>query len=106
MLGVPAKVYPLIETFWPGPLTIILKKSSRVPAQTTAGLDTLAIRMPNHPVALAVIDKAGLPIAAPSANRSGRPSPTTAQHVLDDLNGRIPMILDGITAVWALNQRF
>ncbi|NLI60882.1 MAG: threonylcarbamoyl-AMP synthase [Clostridiales bacterium] len=97
VLGVPAKVYPLIETFWPGPLTIILKKSSRVPAQTTAGLDTLAIRMPNHPVALAVIDKAGLPIAAPSANRSGKPSPTTAQHVLDDLNGRIPMILDGIT---------
>lgn len=97
VLGVPAEVYKLIETFWPGPLTIILKKSSIVPDETTAGLSTVALRMPNHPIALALIEKAGVPIAAPSANRSGRPSPTTAQHVQEDLWGIIPMILDGIT---------
>lgn len=94
--GVPTRVYPLIETFWPGPLTIILKKSHRVPHETTAGLKTVAIRMPNHPIALALIEESGMPIAAPSANRSGRPSPTTAQHVLEDLSGTIPLILDGI----------
>ena len=97
VLGIPSKVYPLIGTFWPGPLTIILKKSSRVPDETTAGLNTVALRMPNHPIALALIKGSGTPIAAPSANRSGKPSPTTAQHVFDDLSGRIPMILDGIT---------
>lgn len=96
VLGVPPKVYPLIDTFWPGPLTIILKKSHRVPDETTAGLDTVAIRMPNHPIALNLIEKSGVPIAAPSANSSGRPSPTTAQHVLDDLSCVIPMVLDGI----------
>lgn len=93
----PLMIYPLIERFWPGPLTIILKKSSRVPDETTAGLNTVAIRMPNHPIALALIKEAGIPIAAPSANRSGKPSPTTAQHVFDDLSGSIPMILDGIS---------
>ncbi|NLJ41592.1 MAG: threonylcarbamoyl-AMP synthase [Clostridiales bacterium] len=94
---VSARVPLLVREFWPGPLTIILKKSPRVPPETTAGLDTVALRMPNHPIALSLIQESGTPIAAPSANRSGRPSPTTAQHVLDDLSGRIPMILDGIT---------
>lgn len=99
-------VYPLVEnipeiaeklmnTFWPGPMTIIMKKSSLVPNETTGGLDTVAVRMPGHPTALALIEAAGLPIAAPSANKSGRPSPTCAQHVYEDLNGRIDMILDG-----------
>ncbi|MBM7582428.1 L-threonylcarbamoyladenylate synthase [Caldicoprobacter guelmensis] len=85
----------LMERFWPGPLTLILKKSSVVPDIVTAGLDTVAIRMPRHPVALKFIEYSGVPIAAPSANRSGHTSPTTAQHVLDDLDGRIPLILDG-----------
>ncbi|MFY9176567.1 MAG: L-threonylcarbamoyladenylate synthase [Caldicoprobacterales bacterium] len=96
VLEVPARVYTLIDTFWPGPLTIILKKAQIVPDETTAGLSTVALRMPNHPIALALIDKAGVPIAAPSANRSGKPSPTTAQHVIEDLSNIIPMILDGI----------
>lgn len=85
----------LMERFWPGPLTLILKKSTVVPDIVTAGLDTVAIRMPRHPVALKLIEYSGVPIAAPSANRSGHTSPTTAQHVLDDLNGRVSLILDG-----------
>ncbi len=85
----------LIETFWPGPLTIIAEKSSRLPSETTAGLDSVAIRMPSHPVARAIIKAADLPIAAPSANISGTPSPTTAKHVFNDLQGRIPLIIDG-----------
>ncbi len=93
---VPPRVYQLMETFWPGPLTIILKKSDKVPDQTTAGLGTVALRMPNHPIALALIKESAMPIAAPSANRSGKPSPTTAKHVIDDLDGLIPLILDGI----------
>ena len=85
----------LMREFWPGPLTLLLKKKPIVPDIVTAGLDSVAVRMPNHPVANALIRISGMPIAAPSANRSGRPSPTTAQHVLIDLGGRIPMILDG-----------
>ncbi len=88
-------VRKLMDTFWPGPLTLVLKKSSRVPMVTTAGLDTVAVRMPNHPVALELIRRSGVAIAAPSANRSGKPSPTLAQHVLEDLNGRIAWIIDG-----------
>jgi len=84
-----------IASFWPGPLTVIRPKSEIVPYCVTAGLDTVAIRMPNHPIALALIQMAGIPIAAPSANTSGRPSPTTAQHVSVDLKGRIPGIVDG-----------
>ena len=84
----------LIEKFWPGPLTLILKKASQVPDAVTAGLDSVAIRMPSHPVALGLIRAAGVPIAAPSANVSGRPSPTDAEHVLDDLNGQIPLLID------------
>lgn len=85
----------LMEAFWPGPLTLILKKSSIVPDRTTGGLNTVAVRMPDNPIALALIRESKLPIAAPSANRSGRPSPTEARHVAEDLMGRIPMILDG-----------
>ena len=85
----------LMDEFWPGPLTIILKKSAMVPYETTGGLDTVAIRMPNHPVALKLIEEAGVPIAAPSANISGKPSPTKVIHVIGDMSGRIDMIVDG-----------
>jgi len=91
----PKQAQILMDTFWPGPLTLIAPKSDIVPDEVTAGLDTVAVRMPLNKTARALIAKAGVPIAAPSANRSGRPSPTTAQHVLDDLGGRIPLILDG-----------
>lgn len=84
-----------MEKFWPGPLTIIFKKSSRVPYIITAGLDTVAIRMPRNNIALEIIKEANIPIAAPSANLSGRPSPTTAKHVIDDLVGKVDMIIDG-----------
>ncbi|MCL2810517.1 MAG: L-threonylcarbamoyladenylate synthase [Clostridia bacterium] len=92
---IDARARLLMERFWPGPLTLVLPKAARVPNQVTAGLDTVAVRLPAHPVALALIREASRPIAAPSANRSGRPSPTTARHVYEDMNGRIPMILDG-----------
>ena len=85
----------LMEAFWPGPLTIILRKKPVVPDTVTGGLDTVAIRMPSHPDALRLIKESGLPIAAPSANTSGRPSPTNASHVQEDMDGRIDMILDG-----------
>lgn len=87
--------WKLMKAFWPGPMTIILNKKKEVPKETTGGLDTVAIRMPSHPVARELILQAGLPIAAPSANRSGRPSPTEAAHVMEDMKGRIPMIIDG-----------
>ncbi|MBR4080905.1 MAG: threonylcarbamoyl-AMP synthase [Clostridia bacterium] len=85
----------LMDAFWPGPLTILLPKKETVPLAVTAGLPTVAVRMPAHPVALALLKAAGVPVAAPSANRSGKPSPTTASHVMEDMDGRIPMILDG-----------
>ncbi|MCX7852325.1 MAG: L-threonylcarbamoyladenylate synthase [Caldilineales bacterium] len=85
----------LVETFWPGPLTLVLPKQPQVPAQVTAGLDTVAVRVPDHPVALALLAAAAVPVAAPSANRFGRTSPTTAQHVWHDLHDRIDLILDG-----------
>ena len=91
----PPQAQMLAQAFWPGPLTMILPKSDRVPREVSAGLDTVAIRMPSHPVARALIEQSGLPLAAPSANRSGRPSPTRASHVLEDMEGRIPLILDG-----------
>lgn len=90
-----ARARMLMERFWPGPLTLVLPKSTRVPIEVTAGLDSVGIRLPAHPVARALIAAAGTPVAAPSANRSGKPSPTLAQHVMDDLQGRIPLILDG-----------
>lgn len=92
---VPETAKKLADAFWPGPLTMILPKSELVPETTTGGLFTVALRMPNHPAALGLIEQAGVPIAAPSANRSGRPSPTTAAHVYEDMNGKIPIILDG-----------
>jgi len=85
----------LIDRYWPGPLTLVLKRKPEVAASVSAGLPTVAVRMPNNPIALALIRAAATPIAAPSANRSGRPSPTTAAHVALDLEGRIEMILDG-----------
>jgi L-threonylcarbamoyladenylate synthase len=85
----------LTRAFWPGPLTLVLPRGPRIPANVSAGLDTVAVRMPNHPVALALIRQSGVPIAAPSANRFGHVSPTSAQHVLDDLDGRIDVVLDG-----------
>ncbi len=91
----PEAATKLAEKFWPGPLTMILKKSDKVPLEVTAGLSTVAVRFPSHSVALAVITAAGVPLAAPSANLSGKPSPTTAQHVMRDLSGKIPMIIDG-----------
>ena len=92
---IPKEAYQLAEKFWPGPLTMVLKKSKEVPYGTTGGLDTVAVRMPSHPIALEMIRHGGGYIAAPSANTSGRPSPTLAEHVADDMDGIIPMILDG-----------
>ena len=93
---IPSDASKLIDAYWPGPLTIIFKNKEDVfSGRVTAGLDTVGIRMPDHPVALSIIEAAGLPIAAPSANRSGKPSPTTAQHVIDDLEGRIAGVVDG-----------
>jgi L-threonylcarbamoyladenylate synthase len=97
--GVVKRVTPLARklmgAFWPGPLTLILEKSTRIPDTVTAGGRTVAVRCPGHAVARALIRALGEPVAAPSANRSGRPSPTTAAHVLRDLPGRVPLILDG-----------
>ena len=92
---VTADAKKLMDAFWPGPLTILLKKKPAVPDITTAGLPSVAVRCPDHPVALALLRESRVPVAAPSANRSGRPSPTTAQHVLEDMDGRIAMILQG-----------
>lgn len=92
---IPPEAEEVAEKFWPGPLTLILKKSSVVPYETTGGLDTVAVRMPSNETARALIDAGGGFIAAPSANTSGRPSPTTARHVQEDLDGAIDMILDG-----------
>lgn len=92
---VPASAVKLAEAYWPGPLTMRFMKSDAVPDTTTGGLDTVAVRMPDNPIALAFIRAAGGYIAAPSANTSGRPSPTLAQYVAEDMDGRIEMILDG-----------
>ena len=92
---VPDKAIALMDAFWPGPLTLIFNKTALVPKETTGGLDTVAVRMPVNTIALEFIKAGGGFIAAPSANRSGRPSCTTAQHVYDDLNGKIPLIIDG-----------
>ncbi|MCR4440662.1 MAG: L-threonylcarbamoyladenylate synthase [Peptococcaceae bacterium] len=92
---VPLKAQVLMEAFWPGPLTLVLPRSAFIPDEITAGLETVAVRMPGHPVALALIREAGLPVAAPSANLSGYPSPTRADHVWEDLAGRIDAVIDG-----------
>ncbi|GEL08389.1 L-threonylcarbamoyladenylate synthase [Salisediminibacterium halotolerans] len=92
---IPPGAEQLMNAFWPGPLTIVLRHNGSLSPKVTAGLDTVGMRMPADPAALALITAADLPLAAPSANRSGRPSPTSARHVYDDLNGRIPVVLDG-----------
>lgn len=92
---VPEEAEKIARAFWPGPLTMILEKSARVPYETTGGLDTVAVRMPSHPVAGRLIEYGGGFIAAPSANSSGKPSPTLARYVAEDMDGRIDMILDG-----------
>ena len=94
-VDVPEVAYTLAEHFWPGPLTMILKRDPGVPDRTTGGLQTVGVRCPDHPVTLALIEAADVPIAAPSANLSGRPSCTTASHVLEDMQGKIECILDG-----------
>lgn len=92
---VPPAAKVLAKNFWPGPLTMIVPKNGRIPPETSAGLDTIGVRLPSHPIAREIIRLSGLPIAAPSANLSGRPSTTTAQHVLRDLNGKIPAVVEG-----------
>lgn len=101
---IPDTAKKLIDAFWPGPLTLIFPKADIVPDAVTGGLDTVAVRFPSHPVAMALIQAAGLPIAAPSANASGKPSPTRASHVAYDLEGRVDMILDGGAAEWGLES--
>lgn len=92
---IPPQAEALAEKYWPGPLTVILPKSSKIPHEVSAGLNTVAVRFPSHPVARRVIQAAGTPLAAPSANLSGSPSPTCAAHVLDDMRGRIHAVLNG-----------
>lgn len=101
---IPPAAQKLMDAFWPGPLTMIFPKSDIVPLETTGGLDTVAVRFPSHPVAMAIIRAAGLPIAGPSANSSGKPSPTRASHVEFDLSGKIDMIVDGGAAEWGLES--
>lgn len=91
---IPQNTEKLIDRFWPGPLTLVMEKSDIVPSIISAGLDTVAIRMPSHPVAVMLIKMSGVPVAAPSANISGKPSPTTAMHVIDDLYGKIDAVID------------
>ena len=92
---IPEAAYRLAEKFWPGPLTMILPRRAVVPDEVTCGLDTVGMRCPNHPVTLAIIRAAAIPVAAPSGNLSGRPSPTCARHILEDMDGRIDAIVDG-----------
>jgi L-threonylcarbamoyladenylate synthase len=94
-VNVPAQAEVLMRRFWPGPLTLLMQRSNQIAAAVSAGMPTVAVRMPAHPIALALLKTANIPVAAPSANLFSHTSPTTAQHVLDDLDGRIPMILDG-----------
>ncbi|MDL2217323.1 threonylcarbamoyl-AMP synthase [Christensenellaceae bacterium OttesenSCG-928-M15] len=93
--SVPEKAQMLMDAFWPGPLTLVYTKADCVPEIVSAGLSTVALRMPDNKTARALIKAAGTPIAAPSANISGRPSPTTAKHVLEDMEGKIPLVIDG-----------
>jgi L-threonylcarbamoyladenylate synthase len=101
---VPEKALKLAKVFWPGPLTVVLPKSGGVPDEVTAGLPKVAVRMPAHAVALALIEEVGAPVAAPSANLSGRPSPTSAEHVLKDLGGRIEGVLDAGETLYGLES--
>lgn len=101
---IPDTAYQLAEVFWPGPLTMILKKKEIVPDGTTGGLNTVAIRLPVNKIARELIAHSGIYIAAPSANISGKPSPTKAEHVINDLNGKVDMILDGGNAILGLES--
>ncbi len=101
---IPEKAYQLAEVFWPGPLTIILKKQDSVPGGTTGGLDTVAIRLPANQLARSLIAAAGVYVAAPSANLSGKPSPTKAEHVIKDMDGKVDMIIDGGNATLGLES--
>jgi L-threonylcarbamoyladenylate synthase len=101
---IPEKAYQLAEVFWPGPLTLILKKKECVPYQTTGGLDTVAIRLPANQIARNLISCSGVFVAAPSANISGKPSPTKAEHVIKDLSGKVEMIIDGGKATLGLES--
>ncbi|MCB9810137.1 threonylcarbamoyl-AMP synthase [Candidatus Nomurabacteria bacterium] len=92
---IPKSAHLFMDAFWPGPLSIVLPRHKELPGEITAGFNTVVVRFPKHPIAQALIKAAGTPIAAPSANLSGKVSPTRAEHVLQDLNGRIPLILDG-----------
>ena len=94
VVALPDQAAPLAARFWPGPLTLVMLRAPAVPLEVTAGLDTVAVRVPAHPVARALLLAASLPVAAPSANLFSRPSPTLAAHVLDDLNGRVDMVVD------------
>ena len=95
LCSIPPETEKLMDAFWPGPLTMLFPRTERVPDEVTAGLPTVAIRMPSMPCTQALLKACNLPVAAPSANKSGRPSPTTAAHVLEDMEGKIPLILDG-----------
>ncbi|NLP45855.1 MAG: threonylcarbamoyl-AMP synthase [Epulopiscium sp.] len=101
---VPTVAIPLMKHFWPGPLTLIFPKSSLIPKEITGGLSTVGIRYPIHPIARAIIQAAKVPIAAPSANLSGKPSPTKAEHVIHDLDGRVNMIVDGGNSIVGLES--
>ena len=92
---VPPLAEKLMDAFWPGPLTLLMPRKPQIPLVVTASLPTVAVRMPSHPVAAALLKACNVPVAAPSANRSGKPSPTAAKHVMEDMEGRIPLILDG-----------
>lgn len=93
--NIPLNAEKLIHKFWPGPLTLVLKSNNKIPKEVTAGLDTVAVRMPSHKIALELIRNANVPIVAPSANLSGKPSPTMAEHVIEDLKDKIDIIIDG-----------
>lgn len=101
---VPEKAKQVMDHFWPGPCTIILKRKGKIAQTVTAGLDSVAMRMPDHLLALKLIEKSGVPLAAPSANLSGKPSPTSAEHVRQDLDGRISAIIDGGETGWGIES--
>lgn len=103
-VNIPEKAYRLIERFWPGPLTLILPRNPQIPKIVTSGLDYVAVRMPAHPVALGLIREAGAPIAAPSANIAGKPSPTSAEHVIKDLYGRIDAVIDAGETIYGVES--
>jgi len=103
-VDIPEEAFRLIRVFWPGPLTLILNRNPKVPKLVTGGLDTVAVRMPAHPVALSLIDETGFPLAAPSANIAGRPSPTTAEHVIRDLHGRVDAVIDAGETIYGVES--